>query len=332
MQKGSGIGLSLVKELALLHGGNTMAFNNTAKGCSCKVWIKCERVDTYKLKNTHEATKIVESPCISETSSSITENAIEMVDEKPLILVVEDQPELRQFIVENIGSNYQCIEAENGKIGIELAEKFVPDIIISDVMMPVMNGLELCKNIKGNDITSHIPFVMLTAKADKGDKISGLETGADDYILKPFSIEELKLKLRNILRLQEIVRKKFQGVVVPQQENTKELSQRDRELLSKLNAVIEANITEPQLGVETLAVAAFLSNKQLTRKLKTLIGQTPADLIRNVRLQKALQLLGNGMNITETSWETGFEDTAYFSKVFKKHFGVVPSEFKLIKK
>jgi DNA-binding response OmpR family regulator len=208
----------------------------------------------------------------------------------------------------------------------------VPDLIISDVMMPLMNGLELCQTIKENTATSHIPFILLTAKAQEADKIQGLETGADDYILKPFSVAELRLKVRNRLRLQENIRQRFQGATAVQNEEAAahdwpEMAARDHEFLANLTTAIEANIDNKQLGVEYLTHVAHLSQRQLSRKLRAITGHTPLDLIRHTRLQKALQHLQAGMNVSEAAWEVGFDDPAYFGKVFKKHFGVPPSEY-----
>jgi signal transduction histidine kinase/DNA-binding response OmpR family regulator len=321
-QKGSGIGLALVKELAMLHGGDVSVENKPEGGSCFKVWLHCEKAEEQV------AEAFTEDELLISTEPVITERTekVHQTEEKPLILVVEDQPELRTFITANIGADFQYIEAENGEIGLELANAHLPDLIISDVMMPVLNGLELCRAIKGNHLTSHIPFILLTAKADQDDKISGLQVGADDYVVKPFSIEELRLRIRNAIRLQESIRNQFQNGQVPVVENVKELSARDREFLRKLTDYIEENISNTQLGVNDLTGIIHLSLSQLTRKLKTITGHTPSDLIKNIRLQKALELLKSDMNVSEVSWAVGFDNPAYFGKVFKKHFGVAPSE------
>lgn len=323
-QKGSGIGLTLVKELAYLHHGDVTVCNNPGGGCTFKVWITCKKTDIEAIaeQDTEDKTAIL----IENTGN--TDDQPEISGEKPIILVIEDQPELRRFIAENIGEDYSCIEAENGKTGYELAQKHIPDLIISDVMMPEMNGFELCKSVKENGITSHIPVILLTAKADKNDKIAGLEIGADDYILKPFSIEELRLRVRNSIRLQQSLRNKFKNGQIPEREEEfPELSPYDRDFLLKLTSTIKENISNSRFTVTDLAEAVHLSQSQLTRKLKAVTGHTPSDLIKNIRFEKALALLRENMSISDVSWSVGFEDPAYFGKAFKKHFGIAPSEF-----
>jgi AraC-like DNA-binding protein len=170
--------------------------------------------------------------------------------------------------------------------------------------------------------------MLLTAKADQKDKLAGLETGADDYLTKPFSLAELKLRVKNILKFKELLHKKFEGNTIPSAEETSELNSRDRKFVDDLTQSIEKNLSNSQFGVNILAEAVFLSVSQLTRKLKTITGKTPADFIRNIRLEKALEMLKEGANITDVSWTVGFEDPVYFSKVFKKHFGFPPSSVK----
>lgn len=321
-QKGSGIGLAMVKELATLHGGDAMAENRPGGGCTFSVWIVCRKSEEMIRPEEQETDRTVLMPSVVNEEVQLNGDS----EEKPLLLVVEDQPELRKFIVDNIGNDFKCIEAPDGMIGLELSQKYVPDLIISDVMMPGLTGLELCAEIKNNSLTSHIPFILLTAKADQEDKISGLETGADDYIVKPFSIEELRLRIRNSIRLQQSVRKQFQNGQTPIAEEVAELSPRDREFLKKLTDYIEEHVSNSELGVNDLAEVVHLSLSQLTRKLKVITGNTPSDLIKNIRFQKASELLRSGLNVSEVAWAVGFDNPAYFGKVFKKHVGVAPSE------
>lgn len=316
--EGSGIGLAIVKELALLHNGDITAENNENGGSTFTVWLS-----EGQIISTAENPEIVIPSAIPNTNSSVTENPEDK--EKPLILVVEDQRELRKFIVENLGNQYRFLEAENGKLGTELALEHLPDIVISDVMMPEMNGFQLCQTLKENDITSHIPIILLTAKSDQTDKIEGLETGADDYLTKPFSISELTLRIKNRIHQQENLRKKFVGNTIPVVEEAPELNERDRNFLEKLDKIARQNISK-ESGVIDLASEIGLSTSQLTRKLKTLTGQTPANFIRNIQMDTALQMLKRGDSVSEAAWNVGFSEPAYFTKVFKKHFGFLPSE------
>ncbi len=320
---GSGIGLALVKELAILHGGNIKVESPDEGGCVFTFWLESS-----------ETENIESIDSVEQNTDFLINEEIEVKDnelqntELPLLLIIEDQPELRSFIVRNLGEEYRYAEASKGKDGMKLAKELLPDLIISDVMMPDVDGFELCETLKNNVATSHIPIILLTAKAEQKDKLAGLETGADDYLTKPFSLAELKLRVRNILSFKELLRKKFKGSTIPSVEETPELSSRDRKFVEDVTELVEKNISNLQFGVNILAEGVFLSVSQLTRKLKTITGKTPADFIRNIRLEKAIELLKKGESVTEVAWAVGFEDSIYFSKVFKKHFGFPPSSVK----
>lgn len=319
--EGSGIGLALVKELAMIHGGDVSVVSSKDNGCIFTVNIvSATDVSNIELEATQELIDI------EERDTEYTEE--QEANEVPLILVVEDKTELRRFIVENLGAEYRYVEAENGKIGIQLAEKLLPDLIISDVMMPDVDGLELCEYLKSNRATSHIPIMLLTAKANEADKLIGLETGANDYLTKPFSLAEIKLRVKNMLNLRQEFHKGFRGIDIPQPETTHELNKKDREFLENMNQVIETNLSSNLFGVQELSDSMFLSVSQFNRKLKSITGITPATYIRNYKLQKAVEMLKDGTLVAEAGWGIGFEDPVYFSKVFKKHFGYPPSEVK----
>ena len=320
---GSGIGLALVKELVMLHGGDVMVESPSERGCVFTFWL--ESSEAEDVESTVANAQNIAFPAKEE--NNIVNN--EQGDaELPLVLVVEDQPELRSFIVQNLGDEYRYVEASNGKDGIRLAQELLPDLIISDVMMPDTDGFELCETLKSNVVTSHVPIMLLTAKAEQKDKLTGLEIGADDYLTKPFSLNELKLRVRNILSFKELLRKKFEGNTIPTAEETPELNSRDRKFVDDITQSVEKNISNLQFGVNILAEDVFLSVSQLTRKLKAITGKTPADFIRNIRLEKAVELLKNGESVADVTWEVGFKDSVYFSKVFKKHFGFSPSSVK----
>ncbi|WP_234111706.1 tetratricopeptide repeat protein [Chryseobacterium sp. R2A-55] len=321
--EGSGIGLAIVKELALLHHGDAFAENNESGGCTFTVWLSEGKTNS---DSEHPRTLIPQ--IIPNNDISVEE--IPHDEEKPLILIVEDQRELRNFVVENLGNNFRFLEAENGKQGTELALEHLPDVVISDVMMPEMDGFQLCKSLKENDITSHIPIILLTAKSDQNDKIEGLQSGADDYLTKPFSISELALRVQNRINLQKKLQRKFVGNVIPVQEDAPELNERDRNFLERLNKIIHDHIGK-EFNVTDLASEVGLSASQLTRKLKTISGQTPANFIKNIQMELALQMLKNGDSVSETAWNIGFGEPAYFTKVFKKHFGFLPSEKEKLK-
>lgn len=320
---GSGIGLALVKELVILHGGDIKVESPDEGGCVFTFWLESSETENIESIDSVEQN----TDFLINEEIDVKDNEIQNT-ELPLLLIIEDQPELRSFIVRNLGEEYRYAEASNGKDGMKLAKELLPDLIISDVMMPDADGFELCETLKNNVATSHIPIILLTAKAEQKDKLAGLETGADDYLTKPFSLAELKLRVRNILSFKELLRKKFKGSTIPSVEETPELSSRDRKFVEDVTELVEKNISNLQFGVNILAEGVFLSVSQLTRKLKTITGKTPADFIRNIRLEKAIELLKKGESVTEVAWAVGFEDSVYFSKVFKKHFGFPPSSVK----
>lgn len=319
---GSGIGLAFVKELALLHGGSVNVESNEGHGAKFTVTLKSGQYDVNSLQPK------IESSLAANISYSVTsqQNSEEVKSDKPIILVVEDQIEIRKLIIESLEGNYQFLEAENGKKGIEIAKNHLPDLIISDVMMPDTDGLEMSSFLKNNLATSHIPIILLTAKSDIKDKISGLEIGVDDYLTKPFSIAEIKLKIRNILLTRENFRKSFnKNTIISKDENISKFNDKEREFIEKIEKIVFSNINNQQFGVPELAEEMYLSSSQITRKLNSLIDTSPAKYIRNIRLEKAKELLKSGYNVSETAWEVGYEDPVYFSKTFKKHFGVAPS-------
>lgn len=317
---GSGIGLALVKELVLLHGGEIAVESPLEGGCIFSFSI--ESAIQEEIENTETVEPNIPLSVKKEIEGASNEEQNKAL---PLLLIVEDQPELRAFIVRNLGQEYRYEEAVNGKEGIARAKELLPDLIISDVMMPDVDGFELCKTLKNEVATSHIPIILLTAKAEQKDKLTGLETGADDYLTKPFSLQELKLRVKNILSFKELLRTKFKGNFLPTAEETPELSSRDRKFLDDVTALVEPNISNVQFNVTVLAEGVFLSVSQLNRKLKTITGKTPADFIRTIRLEKAIELLKNGESVADVAWAVGFEDSVYFSKVFKKQYGFPPS-------
>jgi signal transduction histidine kinase/DNA-binding response OmpR family regulator len=317
----SGIGLSLVKELTLLHGGDINVETNENGGCTFTFWLK-----------TGNESDLSESimPVVEDYEEKMTEDYFveDQNTDLPLVLVVEDQPDLSAFIVSNLSKSYHCMVAKNGVEGLELAKQNVPDLIVSDIMMPEMDGNELCKRLKDDELTSHIPIILLTAKADQDDVIEGLTSGANDYLKKPFSVAELKLRIHNQL---ESIRKIQQRFQASKEHTTTEISSilcntKDVDFLEKVSTFIENNIDNAQLGVDLLADKMALSSSQLARKLKSITGMSPAFLIKNQRMNKALELLKQGENISEVAWSVGFDSPAYFGKVFKTHFGFTPSE------
>ncbi len=247
--------------------------------------------------------------------------------EKPILLIVEDNFDVRNYIKGYFEENYKLIEAENGMDGLEKSLEYIPDIIISDVMMPKMDGFELCEKLKTDERTNHIPIIILTAKASDEDKINGLETGADDYLMKPFDAEELQVRVKNLIDQRQRWREHFQKESIFDFSD-KEIASIDKEFLKKSVKIIEKHISDTSFGVDVFAEELFMSRQQLRRKLLSIIGKSPSDITREIRLQKASQLIKQNFgNISEIAIEVGFNNPAYFAQSFKKQFGMSPSQY-----
>jgi YesN/AraC family two-component response regulator len=248
--------------------------------------------------------------------------------DQPIVLVVEDNPEIREYIREQLSDRYCIHEAENGAIGINAAQNSIPDLIISDVMMPEMDGFQLCRHIKNDEKTCHIPVILLTAKADLENKIEGLECGADSYLTKPFSAKELRVRVQNLIQQRIELRKHFSSAMVirPAEVSATPI---DQMFLERVLNDIENHISDEQFGVEKLADHVGMSVSQLNRKLNALIDQPAGQLIRSQRLQRAADLLmQKAGNVAEICYRVGFSDQANFSRAFKKQFGVSPSAYR----
>jgi len=335
-EQGSGIGLALVKELVELHKGSITVESKINEGSTFVISIPIGK--DYLLEE--EIAKVkTEEIFVSESrvSEFLDEEAVQIesgnrkddaksVDDSLIALIVEDNSELRKYIAANLQSDYKIIEASTGKKGCEKAVEIIPDIIISDIMMPEMDGYSLCKKLKADERTSHIPVILLTARAGEEDKLNGLETGADDYLTKPFSSKELSLRVRNLIEIRQTLRKKFSSslIIKPKEIATGSI---DKLFLEKAMNVVEKNISNDKFSVEEFSSEMSLSHSQLHRKLKALVNQSAIQFIRSIRMQRALELLqSNSGNIAEVAWQVGFGDPSYFTKTFSKHFGYLPSD------
>jgi YesN/AraC family two-component response regulator len=252
-----------------------------------------------------------------------------VIDDAPTLLVVEDNDEVRAYIRSIFNDSYSVLQAVDGQEGLMLALDKIPDIIISDVMMPVMDGIKLCTHLKLDVKTSHIPIILLTARTSLIFKVEGLQTGADDYITKPFNPSVLKLKVRNLIHTREVMRKMFQDHTILSIEPSKVTLTSADEIFIKLALEgVERNISDVDYSVDDLSRDVGMSRTQLYRKLKALTGQSANEFIRSLRLKRAAQLLNqNQLTIAEVTNRVGFTDLQYFRDCFKKLFGVIPSEY-----
>lgn len=313
--QGSGIGLSLARSLTEFHKGS-LSYRHTPDGKnSFSFTLPEEQEDCYLLageRNTEE------TPCANTNAENI---------DKQVILIVEDQTDMRRFIAGELSETYRILEAANGKEAVDLLKENTVHLIISDVMMPVMDGFELCNVVKNDVNFSHIPFILLTAQHNLQSRLTGLNNGADAYMEKPFSIELLTAQVLNLLKSREMLTRTYRETPsVP--AATLAVSTVDDIFLKKFSTYLEENITNEALSVEMLASEMGMSTSSLYRKVKGLSGLTPVDFIKVTRLKKAVLLMQNGENrINEIAFRTGFSSPAYFSTCFQKQYGKSPSEF-----
>lgn len=340
-QKGTGIGLSLTKELVELHKGNIEVESEEGKGTTFTISIPLGK-EHLKPEEISEAEKVEEKvSSIPEEMIYHEERKVEKPDiglitetdlsadkaGKPVLLIVEDNADVRHYIKGNLNRDYRILEAVDGEDGWNKSVEHIPDLIVSDVMMPKMDGFELCDKLKTDERTSHIPVILLTAKASSQDKIEGFETGADDYIMKPFEPEELKARIRNLIEQRKRIHEHFRkhGLFEIEEEH---ITPVDQKFLQKAAAIINEHISDASFGVEMLANDMAVSRSLLLKKIEALIGEPPNELIKRTRLNKAAKLIESKFgNISEIALEVGFNNPSYFAECFKKQFGFSPSQY-----
>ncbi len=325
VNQGSGIGLSMVKEFVELHNGLIELQSEVGKGSVFSVLLPLD--ESLSITETHslEREEIIlsDNPVLDDEGSLVGTRK-----HLPTMLLVEDNNDFRFYLKENLKDRFVVFEATNGKEGYEQAISILPDIIVSDVMMPLMNGLELCKKLKSGQATSHIPVILLTARASQDQNIEGLESGADDFITKPFNLSILLLRIKNLISQREKIQKQFmKHIEVNPSEIT--VTSMDEQLIVKAIEIVEKNIEDPDFTVEELSRLLDMSRMQLYKKVLAITGKTPVEFIRTIRMKRALQLIKQGQyTIAEVTYKVGYNNPKYFAKFFKKEFGVLPSYYK----
>lgn len=336
--EGSGIGLSLVKELVELHEGTVSVESTLGFGTRFTIRLPLLQEEApEEVPQEHVAVpeaKVEETILLGLTNGdridkpSRQEQAID--EEETVVLVVEDNIDMRAYIRAQLEDEFTVVEAENGKVGVEQACDLVPDLVLSDVMMPEIDGLEACAAIKADERTSHIPVVLLTARADVDHRIEGFESGADAYLPKPFNAHELQVRVRTLIEERRRLRARFAGSLraeAPEEERPV-LPKREAAFLEKVYQVIESRLGEPHFGVDVLAEELLMSRRQLLRKLRALTDETPTTLIRRLRLARAAELLGAGeTSIKEVCYAVGFQSSSSFTRAFRQAYGVSPSVY-----
>jgi signal transduction histidine kinase/CheY-like chemotaxis protein len=336
-QKGSGIGLALTQELVQAMHGRISVESKINHGSTFSVMLPYRSEDfteneldlTASIQAINLQSKVdVISEEILRTDLTEDSEPLQVDKSKPLILIVEDNYDLRNFVMHSMNTEYRVMGAENGKEGFELAKKYTPDLIISDIMMPVMDGLELCSRLKKELHTSHIPVILLTAKAMIEHWIEGLETGADDYIPKPFNLKILHLKISNLIESRKRLRQLFSRGDNPSPEESTS-NQIDQQFIARAYTIIEKYLREEEFSVDQFAREMMVSKSLLYKKIKAISGYSIVDFVNMYKLRKAASRLATNpqLNISEIAFEVGFNDAKYFSRIFRKVFGVTPSEY-----
>jgi signal transduction histidine kinase/ligand-binding sensor domain-containing protein/DNA-binding response OmpR family regulator len=339
--EGVGIGLALTKELVELHHGSIGVESEqgqwtefTLKLPLGKGHLKDEEI-VLDEKSGEPMTGLEEGEYFLQESvkEELTDEmeGVSYKDEKTVILVVEDNYDMRQYIRESVGEDYLIEEAMNGEQGVRKAERIIPDLIITDMMMPKMDGSELTRTLKNDEKTSHIPIIILTAKSGQESKLEGLETGADDYLTKPFDIKELQVRIKNLISLRKKLQERFSKTEFRQpQTGEKKTSSIDEKFMLKVTEVIERHISEEGFSIEDFGEEVGMSRMQVHRKLKALTGKSASRYIRSFRLERARKILSErNENISEVAYSLGFGSPAYFTRCFKEEFGYPPSGLRI---
>ncbi|MBC3757284.1 response regulator [Hyunsoonleella sp. SJ7] len=336
IQTGSGLGLAYTKRLVKIHKGTISMDSTVNKGTTCTVSIPISkdeyeddsmleiRPKQYDFSFVKNEVKDFKNDLITPPKAT---KKVKYTKDTPTLLIVEDNADLREYLSNYFENYYKVINAKNGKEGLDLALKMGPDIIISDLMMPIMNGVEMCKTIKNDINTSHIPVIILTAKLGLENEKEGLEAGADEFVLKPFNMEILRLRVNNILKTKQQWAEKFKTKSTP--SSWKELSSKlDKNFLKKSFKFIDKNIDNSDYSVEKFSLDIGMSRSALHKKIKSITGQSASEFIRTIRIKRAATLMLSGQySITEVIFMVGFSDAKYFRTCFKKQFGQTPSEY-----
>jgi CheY-like chemotaxis protein/AraC-like DNA-binding protein/anti-sigma regulatory factor (Ser/Thr protein kinase) len=310
---GSGIGLYLVKNYVELHNGSIQIASEENKGTSISLQLPV--VETQPFRNMQQ-----------EEDMGINVESIENSN-KPLILIVEDNIEVCDFIVQSLANNYQCVVAHNGKTGLTEALNKKPQLIISDVMMPVMNGLDMCRQLRKNKELALVPIIMLTAKDDKLTEEKSIELGVNAFVAKPFDTNLLSLRIKQLLDVKQGLENKHRLEVLSTPKEI-EAESWDEKLLADITKIIEDRVSDSDLNVNSLSEISGISTKQIYRKIKQLTGLTPVDYIRSIRMKKAAMLLAQQkFSVAEVMYLVGFSNYSYFSKCFQAKYDKTPKQF-----
>jgi signal transduction histidine kinase/DNA-binding response OmpR family regulator len=321
--EGTGIGLSLSKDLIDLMDGTITVTSEVGKGTFFTILLPLQEIKTGP-------EMLLQSARTEKTMGPKNPFQLSKADTRdiPRIMLVEDNDDMRYFLRELLSGHFRLEEAINGKQGLNMAIANPPDLIITDLMMPKMDGITLCKALKNDVHTSHVPIIMLTARAGIENKLEGLETGADDYLLKPFDGSELLVRVKNLILQRQKLRERFINEEVQIDPKKVTVTSIDQKFMERLLNLLETNFSNPDFGPPQMYSSMNMSKSQLHRKVKALTDETPGELLRNFRLKKAAQLISRkGDSVTQVAYQVGFNNLSYFAKCFKALYGVAPSSY-----
>ena len=327
--EGSGIGLSLTKELVELLQGTITVESAPGKGTAFKVMLpvseECFPEEEIQMSDTSET--IQANLVVEDEVPDLPSEEGEVPAQKPVTLVVEDNPDLRKYLLDQLKVSYRVLEAEDGRKGLEQAKQHLPDLVITDLMMPVMSGLEMMQALKQDPATNHIPVIMLTAKADMQSKLEGLELGADDYIIKPFDSEELRVRVRNLIRQRAQLREKFAHDFLLASESDEGALHYNT--LRGILDIIHHHLEDAEFNMNAFGRELGMTRSQLFRKIRLVTNTTPNELVKIVRMKRAAQLLrSTDLNVTQVMYEVGMQNPSHFAKSFKKYYNVNPAKYR----
>lgn len=328
---GTGIGLSLSRDLAILMHGNISVNSELCKGSTFIVEVPLGKSHLNEpefilLKNLPGSGIFV--PEVYEQIDAVTSHQENLLNiEKPVILIVEDNRDIRMQLIDNLNLEYTLVEAVDGIAGLKKATEMIPDLILTDLMMPRMDGIMFCNKLKNDERTSHIPIIMLTAKVTLENKITGFQTGADDYISKPFNMAEIKARVSNLIEQRKRLRERFSREIILEPGDIS-ITPIDEQFLKKAIIIVEKHLSDENFDLPGFSDDMNMSRSTLFRKLHALTDQSPTEFIRTIRLKRAANLLKQNFgNVTQVSMEVGFNNLSYFNRSFKKHFGVSPLQY-----
>jgi CheY-like chemotaxis protein len=327
---GSGIGMALVRELVLEHGGDIELESEPQHGTTVRLTLPrtaAPEDEPAPASPVAERIALEVDTLGSIGPAALPERRADPGNDRALVLVVEDNADMRAYIVALLAGEYDCLEAENGEEAVEMAFEYVPDLVLCDIVLPGLDGFEVSHALKEDERTSHVPIVLLTARHDRDSRLHGWKEKIDGYLTKPFDDDELMLRIANLLAVREILKSRFASRLFEEAIEHNGMARRDREFMARLEATLDRGFADEAFSVEQMAAGVFMGVRQLQRKLKALTGQTPSTLLRAYRLRRARELLQTGMAVGQVADAVGFSSPAYFSTCFKAQFGMPPGEF-----